>query len=123
MSSMPKKTADESDVKDDVKKVLNAHGWFWWMPPANMYGKSGASDFHAVKDGLFMSIETKRGMKKPEPTANQIAFLQAIRNARHFAFVVNATRVKHLDAFLGSLCRSIAAAQRTSPALRAPAVG
>ena len=105
MSPMPKKKAErnlEADVKVDVKEVLEKHGWFWWMPPSNTYGTAGISDFHAVKNRLFMAVETKRGTKQPKPTANQIAFLQKMRDAGHFAFVVNEDRVKHLDAFLGS---------------------
>jgi hypothetical protein len=108
MSEMPKKGKDrhlEADVNKAVQEVLTRHGWFWWMPPSNMYSKVGISDVHAVRDGLFMAIETKRSLTKsakPKPTANQIAFLQSIRSARHFAFVVNEERVKHLDAFLTS---------------------
>ena len=112
MSPMPKKGRArqlEATVKDDVKKVLDAHDWFWWMPPSNKFGRSGISDFHAVKPGLFMAIETKRGLstkKANEPTTNQIGFLQSIKSARHFAFVVYEDRVEHLDAFLGALDRA-----------------
>jgi hypothetical protein len=115
MSPMPKKKNLEADVKDDVKKVLDKHGWWYWMPPSNAYGKSGISDFHAVKNRLFMAIETKRGAKKPEPTANQIAFLQKMVEHGHFAFVVNETRVKHLDAFLTSFEIATQAQQKKEP--------
>jgi hypothetical protein len=100
MSPMPKKKNLEADVKKDVKAVLDKHGWYWWMPPSNMYSKVGISDFHAIKNRLFMAVETKRGASKPTP--NQIAFLQQMRDGGHFAFVVNESRVKHLDAFLES---------------------
>ena len=42
MSPCPKKKHLEGDIKADVKKVLDEFGWFWWMPPANSFGKSGA---------------------------------------------------------------------------------
>ena len=112
MSPMPKKAHLEADTKAEVKKLLDAHDWFWWMPPANGFGQSGVSDFHAVKDGMFMAIETKRGTAKPRPTPLQVAFLNSIRSADHFAFVVNDARVPHLKAFLEALDRSVAAAAK-----------
>jgi hypothetical protein len=116
MSSMPKKRADknlEADVKKDVQEVLERHGWWWWMPPSSQYSKTGISDFHAIKNRLFMAIETKRGVGVPKPTANQVAFLQKVKEGGHFAFVVNDTRVKHLDAFLGSFEIATKAAQKS----------
>ena len=115
MSPMPKKRAErklEGDVKDDVKEVFDRHGWFWWMPPSNAYSKVGISDFHAVKNHCFMVVETKRGDKPPKPTANQIAFLQDVKQAGHFAFVVNQPRVAVLDGFLAAFERAAAAAQK-----------
>lgn len=112
MSPMPKKRHLEGDVKADVKKLLDDHGWFWFSPPANQYGKSGISDRLAVKHGMFMAIETKRGKNKPKPTANQIAFLQSVKSHNHFAFVVNEARVPVFEGFLTALNRAQAAAQR-----------
>lgn len=112
MSPMPKKRHLEGDVKADVKKLLDDHGWFWFMPPASQYSKVGIADILCVKHGMFMSIETKRGKGKPEPTANQIGFLQSIKSHNHFAFVVNEARVPVLEAFLTGLNRAQAAAQR-----------
>ena len=114
MSPMPKKRAQrelEDDVKKAVQEVLDEFGYFWWMPPSNMYGKVGISDLHAVKDGVFIAIETKRGSKPPEPTANQIAFLQQIKGAGHFAFVVNMPRVIVLRQFLAAFAEAKKAVQ------------
>ena len=112
MSPMPKKAHLEADTKAEVKKLLDEHDYFWWMPPANGFGQSGISDFHAVKAGVFLAIETKRGTAKPKPTPLQVAFLNSIRAADHFAFVVNDARLPHLKAFLGALDRSAAAAAK-----------
>ena len=112
MSPMPKKKNLEADVKKMVQDVFDKHGWWWYMPASTMYGKVGISDFHALKNRLFMAVETKRGTKPPEPTANQIAFLQKVRDMGHFAFVVNESRVKHLDAFLESFEIATQAAQK-----------
>ena len=112
MSPMPKKRHLEGDVKADVKKLLDDHGWFWFMPPASQFSKVGIADILCVKHGMFLAIETKRGKNKPEPTANQIAFLQSIRSHNHFAFIVNEARVPVLEAFLNRLNRAQAAAMR-----------
>jgi penicillin-binding protein-related factor A (putative recombinase) len=112
MSPMPKKKHLEADVKESVKKLLTDHGWFWFMPPASAYAKVGISDFLAVKHGMFMALETKRGVKAPKPTANQIAFLQSIKANNHLAFVVNEPRLFDLANFLYSLNKAQAAAMR-----------
>ena len=49
----------ESDVKKYVKKILDDHGWKWWMPPANGFGQAGISDFNALRSGVFLAVETK----------------------------------------------------------------
>lgn len=91
---------NEKDVKAKVKKILDKHDWFWFMPPSNAYGKSGISDFIAVKNGTFLAIETKFGSNKP--TALQVAFLNSIRNAHGFGFIVNEKNIDWLDGFLES---------------------
>lgn len=89
---------NEGGVKKATKKILDKHKWFWWMPPANGFGVSGISDFNAVKDGVFMAIETKFGPNKP--TAMQGAFLRSINSEECFGFVVNEDTLEWLDVFL-----------------------
>jgi len=84
----------EAKVKATVKKLLNKHGWYWWMPPANGFGKSGASDFHALRKGAFLAIETKFGANKA--TALQIAHLQSIVAEHGMGMIVNE---KNIDWF------------------------
>jgi hypothetical protein len=88
----------ERDVKRKVRSLLDAAGWFNWMPPSNAYGKSGIADINAVKDGMFLAIETKVGSNRPTP--QQRAFLQAVRAHGGLAFVVNEKRLDHLAAWL-----------------------
>ena len=83
------KINSESAVKREVRKLLVNYGWFVWMPPANGYGKAGISDFHALKDGKFLAIETKYGSNTP--TALQSKFLADIELAGGWAIVVNET--------------------------------
>jgi len=108
MSKMPKRARErlERPVKDDVKAALDEFGWYWFMPPANMYGKSGISDILAIKAGVFLAIETKN---KTGVTENQRGFLNSIRAEKGFGFVVNRPRVEHFKAFLGSFDRSVKA--------------
>jgi hypothetical protein len=89
---------NEKDVKAKVKKLLDKHSWFWWMPPANGYGKVGISDFHALKNGVFLAIETKFGSNKP--TAHQRAFLESVNAEHAFAFVVSDSNIEWFEAFL-----------------------
>lgn len=89
---------NEKAVKQKVKKLLDKHGWFWWMPPANGYGKGGISDFHAIKNGVFLVIETKSGTNKP--SALQKQFCESIMASKGFAFVVNEINLDWLDRWL-----------------------
>lgn len=117
MSPMPKKNKERLEsagVKPAVKRLLDKHRWFWWMPPSNQFSKTGISDIHSFRNRVFMVIETKRGksgLAATQPTANQIAFLQSIRDQQGFAFLVYEDRIEHLAAFLGAFDRSIAAVQ------------
>lgn len=88
----------EKDVKTRIKKLLDDHDWFWFMPPANGFGRTGISDIIAVKHGVFLAIEAKFGKNKP--TAMQIGFLNSIRAQDGFAFVVNEERLDALRIWL-----------------------
>jgi hypothetical protein len=84
---------NEGDVKKQIKKLLNQHGWFWWMPPANGFGRTGIADFNALRGGVFLAIEAKFGTNKP--TVMQVGFLESVTSESGMAFVVNE---KNLDA-------------------------
>ena len=104
-TKFPKTGNESKSVKVPVKKLLTKHGWFWWMPPANGFGQTGVADIHAVKQGMFMVIETKFGTRDPTPM--QRAFLDSIRAANHFAFVVRDTTIGAFEQFLTYLDKSI----------------
>lgn len=64
------------------------------MPAAGLYGRSGVSDFLAIKSpGLFMAIETKYD---DVVTALQFKFLSDVLEAEHYAFLVDETNVDKL---------------------------
>ena len=96
---------NESHVTKGVKKILDAHHWFWWMTPANGYGASGIADFCAVKQGMFLAIETKAN--RNDPTPMQRAYLDSIRTCDHFAFVVRDTNLDAFEQFVVMLDKSI----------------
>lgn len=96
----PKKIVyrNEGDVKKQVKKLLTEHGYFFWMPSANAFGKAGTADICSLKAGVFLAIETKFG--KNQPTPMQRGFLESVNAEQGFGFVVNEQRVGYLAQWL-----------------------
>lgn len=88
----------ERTVKNAIKKVLTANGWFWWMPPANGYGRAGIADMHALRDGVFLAIETKFGKNKPTPM--QEDFLASVLQSGGHAVVVNEKNIPQFEQWL-----------------------
>ncbi|MDR3427792.1 hypothetical protein [Silvimonas sp.] len=95
---------NEKDVKKEVKRLLDAHGWFWWMPPANGFGKVGISDINALRHGVFLAVETKFGYNKPTP--QQKGFLHSINSHDAFGFVVTEKTVGSLQVWLEAFDRA-----------------
>lgn len=87
----------EADVKTQVKKLLKEHGWFHWMPGANGFGMQGVSDFLALKNGVFLALETKFG--KGTLTVLQRCFLRQVKDHGGLAFVVSETNLLTFSAF------------------------
>lgn len=94
------KVKDEKGVKTMIKRLLDYHGYFHWMPSANGYGMQGVSDHHAIKDGVFVVIEAKFGRNKPKPL--QKSFAAHIITNSGFAFCVNEANIDHLAWWLES---------------------
>lgn len=112
MASHPKvgkqiRMEKEKDVKARVKKLLDDHGWFWWMPPMNGFGTVGVSDFNAIRKGVFLAVETKFGSNKP--TANQLAYLNSINAEDAFGFVVNEKTLEQFAGWLDAFDRACTA--------------
>ena len=90
----------EEGVKKLIKELLDAHGWFHWMPPANGFGKGGVSDHNALKEGVFIVIEAK--FRYAKPTAMQRAFAASIMANDCYAFCVDERNIDHLAWWLES---------------------
>ncbi len=97
----------EQGVKDIIKALLTAHGWFHFAPGGNAFGQQGISDRLAIKDGVFLAIEAKFGYNKPKPT--QKAFAAQIMANEAFAFCVNERNIDHLAWWLESFELSVLA--------------
>lgn len=96
---------NEKDVKTRIRKALTKHKWFWWMPPANGFGKVGVSDLNALRGGVFLAIEAKFGSNKP--TVHQVAFLSSITAESGFGFVVSDKTIEHFEKWLEAFDRSV----------------
>lgn len=107
MATKPKVFRNEKGVKDEVKKLLNQHGWFWWMTPANGYGVSGISDFCALRGGVFLAIETKFGGNKV--TQLQRGYLESVLAEAGFGFEVNEKNIGWFAVWLDAFDRMAAA--------------
>jgi hypothetical protein len=94
------KIKNEKGVKTLVKRLLDYHGYFHWMPAANGYGAQGISDHNAIKDGVFLAVEAKFGYNKPKPL--QKSFAAQIMANDGFAFCVNERNIDHFANWLES---------------------
>jgi hypothetical protein len=81
------KLRNEADVKKAVKKILDKHGHFWFMPPANGFGRTGIADIISVHRGVFFAIETKAHNK--QMTDRQELTAQVMREAGGAVFLIN----------------------------------
>jgi len=77
---------DESDVKAQIKKILDQYRWKWRMPPQNAFGGTGMSDFIGLRTGVFLAVEAKFGDN--EITVNQENYLNEVLEEGGFGFVV-----------------------------------
>jgi hypothetical protein len=79
---------NEGDVKKRVKDVLKATPNCWWfMPPANGFGRSGIPDFVGHVNGHFFAVETKFG--KGTTTANQEREIRTIEQTNGQVWIAN----------------------------------
>jgi len=84
----------EGKVKAAVKKLLDQHNIYYFMPATGGYGRSGVPDFICCVKGNFVAVETKAG--KAKPTALQMREMERIKNSGGLAFVINEDTVDDL---------------------------
>lgn len=80
-------------VKDTFKQVSEQYpGKLWWfMPPANGYGRSGIPDFVGCFNGQLFAVETKFASGKL--TAHQLNETAALTQANARVWIVRETSV------------------------------
>lgn len=105
---------NESLVKSHVRKALKERDWYFWMPSGSAYGTSGVSDFCALRDGVFMAIETKFHPNKP--TEQQKKFLRVVRSNQCLSFVVSDKTFDIFESFLDAFDRARDAQMRNKDA-------
>ena len=88
----------ESKVKKRIKAILEELPCYFFMPPANGYGRAGIPDFVGCLNGMFFSIEAKAG--KGKTTALQDRELERIRQAGGLALIVNEENLDGLKIIL-----------------------
>lgn len=85
---------NEGDVKKAVKKVLGSYDpnelWYF-MPPANGYGRSGIPDFLGCYKGQMFAVETKFGYN--DPTNNQLREMHHLTRAGSKVWIVRESSV------------------------------
>jgi Holliday junction resolvase len=81
----------EGEIKDQVRKILDEMGAYYFFPAANGYGRTGIPDVIACIGGHFIGIECKAGSK--QPTALQQRELDNIEKAEGTGLVVNADNI------------------------------
>ncbi len=83
---------NEGDVKKIVKKTLAGTDRCWWfMPPANGYGRAGIPDFVGWVDGCPFAVETEFG--RGGTTANQNREINDATHAGGEVWIVRETNV------------------------------
>ena len=88
----------EGEIKDQVRKVLDEMGAYYFFPAANGYGRTGIPDVIACVGGHFVGIECKAGSK--QPTALQQRELDNIEKAEGTGLIVNADNISNLKNIL-----------------------
>jgi len=88
----------EGEIKDQVRKILDEMGAYYFFPAANGYGRTGIPDVVACYKGHFIGIECKAESK--QPTALQQRELDNIEKARGTGVLVNADNIDNLKNLL-----------------------
>jgi len=85
---------NEADVKKLVKKKLIEYkdrGLWYFMPPANGYGRAGIPDFVGCYKGNMFAIETKFGAN--DLSANQVREIGDLQAADAMVWIVRDTTI------------------------------
>jgi hypothetical protein len=88
----------EAKVKQKCIETIKKYGAYYFMPPANGYGRGGIPDIVGCFRGYFFGVECKAGYNKTTPIQDRE--LAAIQQARGAAFVIREDTVDLLEQWL-----------------------
>lgn len=91
----------EAKVKASIKKILDAHKVYYFLPYQAGMGRAGIPDIIACFKGRFLAIEAKAG--KGKTTALQDRELARIHAAGGTAVVINETNLSLLEAIIKAI--------------------
>lgn len=93
----------EGKVKRQISKLLKDKGVWYFMPPANGYGRKGIPDYMASANGYLVGVEAKADATK-KPTALQIRCgEEMIASGAHWMVVCDDRTLGILEELLCSL--------------------
>lgn len=82
-------TTPEGKVKDKVKAVLKAEGWWYYIAVAGPFSTHGIPDIICCKNGQLLGVEIKAPGKRSNTTANQDRVIGEMIAAGAWAIVVD----------------------------------
>jgi len=88
----------EGRIKKEVRRILENHQVYYFMPTGIGYCRSGIPDIVACVNGQFMGIEVKAGDRKP--TNLQQRELNKIVDAGGVSLCINANNINSLASYL-----------------------
>jgi Holliday junction resolvase len=88
----------EKKVKNEIKKLLDQCGAYYFSPVTGGFGSSGVPDLVACIQGRFIGIEAKSG--KGKPTALQEKNLITIMQKGGISILVNENGIEDLKLLL-----------------------
>ena len=89
----------EAQVKQEVKRILDEAGAYWYMVVPTGYGRRGVPDFLVCHKGRFLAVETKReNIRTPSP--HQAREMRSIEAAGGSTLLINAENLEELKEWL-----------------------
>ena len=85
----------ESRVKKSCKEIFEKYKAWYFMPPANGYGRAGMPDYVVCWTGLFLGVECKAGYNSTTPL--QEREIMAIHKAGGSAMVIREDTIELLE--------------------------
>lgn len=97
-------TTPEGKVKKEVKRILESHEIYYYMPVPSGYGRRGPGDFLCCVNSKFLSIEAKGPDGKE--TELQEEDSKAVRKSKGLKLIIKMENLYYLESFILRLLES-----------------